>query len=140
MGAPAPLQEPPNFSLSLGGPLYRKLARSRLPSQVPKVLGCEAAIAVLFCWVPLAVLSLMQGHLLGGTKLSFLRDIETHVRFLVSLPVLIMAEMVVHLRIEPMMKRFVERHVVIQEELPKFYSAIGAAVVFTTQSLPRFHF
>ena len=77
---------------------------------------------------------------LGRYKAFLPSRYRAHVRFLVSLPVLIMAEMVVHLRIEPMMKRFVERHVVIQEELPKFYSAIGAAVVFTTQSLPRFHF
>jgi hypothetical protein len=112
MATPAPLQEPPNFSLALGGPLYRRITRSHLPSQGPGLLSRQAALVVLFCWVPLAVLSLVQGHFLGGIKLSFLRDIETHVRFLVSLPVLIMAEMVVHLRIRPIMKRFVERHLV----------------------------
>lgn len=78
--------------------------------------------------MPLAVLSLVQAHFLGGTRLSFLRDIETHVRFLVCLPALILAEMNVRHRIQPMMKRFIERHLVIAEELPKFYNAVNAAV------------
>jgi hypothetical protein len=37
----------------------------------------------------LAVLSLVKADFLGGTKLSFFRDILTHVRFLVAPPVLI---------------------------------------------------
>jgi hypothetical protein len=127
MATPAPFQEPPDFSLALGGPLYRMLARSNLASPAPELLSRQAAIAVLVCWVPLAVLSLAQGHFLRGIKLSFLRDIETHVRFLVSLPVLILAEILVDQRIRPSMKRFVERHVVTLEELPKFYAAISTA-------------
>jgi hypothetical protein len=128
MVTPAPLQEPPNFSLALGGPLYRMLARSHLASSVPTLLRRQAAIVVLLCWVPLAVLSVVQAHFLGGVKLSFLRDIETHVRFLVSLPVLILAEMMVNQRIRPITKRFVERRTVTPEELPQFYAAINTAL------------
>jgi hypothetical protein len=128
MVTPASLEKPPHFALALGGPLYRMLARSHLASPVPELLSLQAAIVVLVCWVPLAVLSLAQANFMGGMKLSFLRDIETHVRFLVSLPVLILAEMIVDQRIRPIMKRFVERHVVTTEELPQFYAAISAAV------------
>lgn len=129
MATPAPLQKPPNLSLALGGPLYRMLARSHLASSVPELLSRQAAIVVLLVgWVPLALLSLAQAHFLGGVKLSFLRDIETNVRFLVSLPVLILAEMLVHQRIRPLITRFVERHVVTTEELPKFYAAVDTAI------------
>jgi hypothetical protein len=74
--------------------------------------------------------SLVTGasSLSGGAKLSFFRDIETHVRFLVSLPVLILAEMIIHQRIRPIVKSFVERHVVTPEEVPKFYAAIDSAM------------
>ena len=106
MATPAPLQEPPDLSPTLGGPLYRMLRRSPLGGSVPQLLRRQAAICVLVCWVPLAVLSLAQGHFLGGIKLSFLRDIETHARFLVSLPVLIMAEMLVYERIWPYHQAF----------------------------------
>jgi hypothetical protein len=128
MATPAPLQEPSNFSLSLGGPLYRRITRSHLLSQVPGLLSRLAVVGVLLCWVPLAVLSLAQGHFLGGIKLSFLRDIETHVRFLVSLPILILAEIAVNQRIRPTLKRFVERQIVSQRELPQFYAAVNSAV------------
>ncbi len=64
---------------------------------------------------------------MGGVKLFFLHDIETHVRFLVSLPVLILAEVIVRERIWPVLRNFVERQVVTPEELPKFYAAINSA-------------
>jgi hypothetical protein len=78
--------------------------------------------------VPLAILSLVEGHLLGGAKFSFLRDVETQVRFLISLPVLILAEVVVHRRLWPVVKRFVERRIVSPEELPKFYAIVDSAM------------
>src|SRR5580704_2081725 len=127
MTTPAPLREPPDFSLALGGPLYQMLRRSRSAGPFRQSLRRQAAIPILLCWVPLAALSLAQGHFLGGIKLSFLRDIETHIRFLVSLPVLIVAQVIVHERVQPIMKRFVERHVVTPEELPKYYAAIEAS-------------
>jgi hypothetical protein len=128
MATSAPLQEPPDFSLAVGGPLYQILSRSRSAGPVLQLLRRQAAVSILLCWVPLVVLSLAQGHFVGGIKLSFLRDIETHVRFLVSLPALILAEIIVHRRVRPIIKRFVERHLVTTEELPKFYASIDAAV------------
>ncbi len=128
MATPAPLQEPPDLSQALGGPLYRMLSRSPLGGSVPQLLRRQAAICVLVCWVPLAALSLVQGHFLGGIKLSFLRDIETHARFLVSLPVLIMAEMVVYERIRPIIKHFVQRKLVIPDDLPTFNTAVNSAL------------
>jgi hypothetical protein len=127
LATPGPLQEPANLSLVLGGPLYRMLRRSHLAGSRPQLLRRLAAISILLCWVPLALLSLAQGHFLGGVKLSFLRDIETHVRFLVSLPVLLLAEVIVRERIWPVLRSFVERQVVTPEELPKFYAAINSA-------------
>jgi hypothetical protein len=74
------------------------LSHAHLAGPTLGLLRREVVLSVLVCWVPLAVLSLAQAHFLGGAKLSFFRDIETHVRFLVSLPVLILAEMLVHER------------------------------------------
>jgi hypothetical protein len=128
MATPAPYEETPDSSLTLGGPLYRMLGRSRWAGSVPQLLRRQAAICILVCWAPLAALSLAQSHLLGGVTLSFLRDIETHVRFLISLPVLIMAELFVHRSLPSLLKRFKEREVITPEELPKFYAAMNAAV------------
>ena len=126
MATPAPLQEPPIFSLVLEGPLHRILRRAHLSGSAPQLLSSLAAISILVCWVPLAVLSLVQAHLLGGIKLSFIRDIETHVRFLVSLPLLILTEMLVRQRVWDVARNFVERKVVPPEESPKFCAALNS--------------
>jgi len=128
MAAPATLQEAPDFSLVLGGPLYQMFRRAHLTGTTLELLRRRVAFFLLACWVPLAVLSLVEAHFLGGTKLSFFHDILTHVRFLVALPVLIVAEVIVHQRIRPAVKSFVERRVVTTEDLPKFYSAIDSAM------------
>ena len=128
MAVPASLEESPDFSLVLNGPLYQILRRAHLTGPALELLRRRIAVSVVLCWVPLAVLSLAQTHLVGGAKLSFFRDIETHVRFLVSLPVLILAEVIVHQRILPIVRRFVERRVVTAEELPKFYTAVDSAM------------
>jgi hypothetical protein len=127
MPVPAPLEEAPDFSVVLGGPVYRWLRRSHLAGSRQQLLRRLAAISILVCWVPLALLSFAQGHFLGGVRLFFLHDIETHVRFLVSLPVLILTEVIVRERILPVLRNFVERQVVTPEERPKFYAAINFA-------------
>src|SRR5580658_262316 len=123
MATPAPLQDPPILSL-IEGPLHRMLRRAHLSGSAPQLLSSLAAISILLCWVPLALLAVLQAHLLGAIKLSFVRDIETHVRFLVSLPLLILSEMLVRERIGEIARNFVERKVVTSDELPKFYAAL----------------
>jgi hypothetical protein len=68
MAAPAPLQESPDFSLVLGGPLYQMPRRAHLTGPALELVRRRVVISVLLCWVPLAVLSLAQAHFLGGSK------------------------------------------------------------------------
>ena len=108
--------------------MYQMFRWAHLSGPALEFVRRRTAFFWLLCWVPLAALSLAEGHLLGGAKISFLRDIETQLRFLVSLPVLIMAEIIVHQRLRPLVMNFVERHIVISEELPNFYDAINSAM------------
>jgi hypothetical protein len=128
MAARAPFEEPPDFSLVLGGPLYQMFRRTHLTGPTLELLRRRVIFFPLFCWVPLAILSLLEAHFLGGADLSFFHDILTHVRFLVALPALILAEVVVHHHIRPLVRSFAERRVVTPEELPKFYAAIDSAM------------
>jgi hypothetical protein len=120
-------QEPTDFSLVLGGPLYHIFMRAHLSGPVLELLGRRVLVITLFAWLPLLLLSTFEVHLFGSQNLSFLRDIESHVRLLLALPLLILAELVVHRRIGPVVKRFVERGVVTAEDTPKFSAAIEAA-------------
>ncbi len=128
MVTPASSQEPPDFSLVLGGPLYQMFRRTHLSGPGLELLRRRVMFFCLLCWVPLVILSLVEGHLLDGGNFSFLHDVETQVRFLISLPVLILAEVVVLRRLRPIVKRFIERRLVSPEELSKFYDAIHSAM------------
>ncbi len=127
MPASAASQEPPDFSLVLGGPLYQIFRRTHLSGPALELLRRRIVFFFLLCWVPLAVLSFQEGHLLAA-KFSFLRDIETQVRFLVSLPTLLLAELVVHRRLRAVVKGFIARRVFSSEELPKFQAVIDSTM------------
>ncbi len=120
-------QGPPDFSLVLGGPLYQLFRRARLSGPALERPGRRVMVITLFAWLPLLVLSAFEGHLFGSQNLSLLRDIESHARLLLPLPVLIIAELIVHRRIRPAVKCFVKRGVVAAEDTPKFSAAIEAA-------------
>lgn len=127
MASPSLIDESPDFSLVLGGPLYQLLRRTHLTGPALEEMYRRIIVAALITWLPLAILSLIQGTP-AGVKLTFLHDIEAHVRFLIAVPVLIAAEIIVHRRMRITVKRFVERGIVRPREVPKFNSAIEAAM------------
>ena len=128
MATSAVLQETPDFSLVLGGPIFQLFRRSHLAGDHLELLRRRIVAIVLVAWLPLLLLSMLGGHLLAGTvKLSFLQDIEGQVRFLVALPVLIAAELIVHSRIRPVVKAFLARRIILQQDVPSFLAAIDSA-------------
>src|SRR5437867_851317 len=103
----------PDFSLVLGGPLFQLFRRTHLSGDTLDLLPRRILIIMLFAWLPLLLLSLYEGHALGGAlRIPFLRDIETHVRFLIAMPALIAAELEVHRRTRSTIRRFLERCIV----------------------------
>ena len=79
----------------------------------------------LIAWLPLLVLSTLTQ---AASRLSFFHDVEVHVRFLIALPVLIAAELIAHSRLRPVVRRFVDRRIVLPEELARFNEAIDSAM------------
>jgi hypothetical protein len=122
------LQESPDFSPVLGGPLYQLFRRTHLSGDALELMSRRILIFALVAWLPLLVLALLGGHALGGGfKIPFLVDIEAHVRFLIALPVLIVAELIVHRQIRPVVQQFAVRRMIIAEQVPKFHAAVNAA-------------
>ncbi len=121
-----PTQEQPDFSLVLGGPFYQLLRRTHLTGPALEQLPRRILFFVLVTWLPLAVLSLIAGNP-SGMKLTFLHDIEAQVRFLVAVPVLIAAELIVQRRMRMTIGRFVERGIIQAGDIPRFNAAIEAA-------------
>ncbi len=85
-------------------------------------------VIALAAWLPLLLLSALAGQLwAGSTGVPFLLDIEVHVRFLVVLPLLIFAELVVHRRMRPLLQQFLERNLIPENALTRFEAAIASA-------------
>src|SRR5215469_5939558 len=117
-----------DFSLVLGGPLYQLFRKAHLEDEPPSHLFRRILVIEAIAWLPLLLLSTLSLLTGNGRLLSFFRDIEVHARFLVALPVLILAEVIVHSRLSPVVRRFVERRIVTAEDMPRFDRAIESAM------------
>jgi len=126
LGYLAAADEAHDFSLVLGGPLFQLLRKARLEGDHLELLTRRIVTLSLIAWVPLLVLTLVSSGEAG--RLLFFRDVEVHVRFLVALPVLISAELLVHRRLRPIVARFVDWGLVLPQHLQSFQRAIHSAV------------
>src|SRR5688572_12719849 len=107
------LQEPSDFSLVVGGPLFQLLRRAHLSDDALELVRQRIIVISLFTWLPLLLLSALEGQSMGGSAaVPFLLDVEAHVRFLVALPLLIIAELVVHQRMRFVVRQFLDRHLI----------------------------
>jgi len=120
--------EQPDFSLVLGGPLYQLYLRTRLARAPIELLHRRIVAFVLITWVPLWLLTAIEGHALGGVKVPFLLDLDAHARFLISLPLLIVAELFVHQRIRVIVRQFINRGLIAPEDLPRFENALASGM------------
>jgi hypothetical protein len=126
MVQPAPL-DPSEFSLVAGGALFKLWRQAHLSGRRLERLWARIAAVVCITWLPLLILSLIERND-GSVNVTFLKDIEVHVRFLIALPILIAAENFVHQRIGPAVKLFIETHIVSAADLPKFHEAVASGI------------
>jgi hypothetical protein len=122
--SPLVTEDLPDFSLVLGGPIFQLYRRAHLSGDALELVHWRLLVITLIAWLPLLPLSMLGSHVV---KLPFLHDIETHVKLLVALPILIAAELMVHSRIRPVVKAFLKRRIVHQQDVPRFVAAIESA-------------
>jgi hypothetical protein len=113
VAAPTAAPDGQDFSLVLGGPLFQFLRKVRLADNALGLLQRRVATAILVMWAPLMGLSALQGGLIGpGRATPFIHDIGFQLRFLVVAPLLIVAELVVHRRLRPIVNEFRVRRLI----------------------------
>jgi hypothetical protein len=117
-----------DFSLVLGGPLYDLFLRSKLIKPPLGHVGWRIAVIATITWLPLLVLTLVTGRFAGGVKVPFLYDFEVHARLLLAIPLLIIAELVVYIRMRAIAAQFVERQIITPPVLPAFNAVISSAI------------
>ena len=127
-GAPSEPDDPYDFSLVLGGPLYQLIRRAHLSGSALELLRRRILTISLVAWLPLGILSLLGGRAWGSAvTVPFVMDLDVHVRFLLTLPLLIVAELVVHQRMRPVARQFLERHLIAPGSRASFDAALVSA-------------
>ncbi len=117
-----------DFSLVIGGPLYRLLIRSHIIETESYHVFRRAILFALITWLPLLVLSALQGVAVGSTvKVPFLYDIAANVRFLIAGPLLLIAEIIIDPRTKAIVKHFVNSGLIREEDLKDFESTVKKA-------------
>ena len=119
---------PADFSLVLGGPLYQALRSAHLTGDALQHLRRRIVVLTTLAWVPLLILSVVEGHAWGGVPLPFFYDVELHVRLLVAVPLLLLAELVVHRRVRAIVQQFLDRNLIPDPDLPRFHGAVASAM------------
>jgi hypothetical protein len=110
-----------NFSIVIGGPVYDVLRRMGLirvglPNVFRRIL-----VLVALTWLPLLLLSLKDGLAYGNlVRVPLLSDFSMYGRFLLGLPLLLLAEVVIDPAIRTAVAEFLDAHLVQDRELPEF--------------------
>ena len=117
-----------DFSLVLGGPLYKVYQRSRLLQPPIELVNRRVLAVIALTWLPLLVLSAAAGTITGGVRVPFMYDLAPHVRFLLALPLLIGAELFVHRHLSSLVLQFGERGIVAPEDRQRFDAIIDDTV------------
>jgi hypothetical protein len=120
----------PNSALPFSGGLVSQgLLRIGVHDSVLLRLRVAAIfILPLLAWLPLLVLSTLDGKLLPGTVgTPFLLDLSAHIRLLVALPLFVLAARVGEARILPTVQQFLARRIVPEALIPRFEAAVASA-------------
>jgi hypothetical protein len=115
------------FLLMEGGPFFNLQKRIGLIKQNSSRVKRRAFIAALITWLPLFLLAAMQSRAFGHVPVPFVRDFSTYTRFLLAVPLLILAENILGPRIASAAAHFVSSRLVIEKEYARFdqFVAVG---------------
>ncbi len=120
--------QPPStagFSLVAGGPAHGLQQRLGLVDPASFHPVRRALVSILLTWVALLVLSAVQGLAIGGgVKIPFLYDYAAYARFLIAIPMLIVAEGFIGPRIARVAAHFGRSGLVSESDRPAYEAAL----------------
>jgi hypothetical protein len=116
-----------NFSLVSGGPFFRALRRMGLFELRHNIR--RGAAWLILTWLPLVVLSIVEGTAWGTkVKIPLLSDFSIYGRFLVALPLLIAAEVVIDPFIRRVVSLFNSSGLIREEDIPAYHAILSKIV------------
>ena len=127
-----------NFSITKGGPLHWLLVRLGNAGDDRRLVVRRALAVVLITWLPLLLLSLVQGLAWGRQiGIPFLRDFAVNVRLLVAVPILVLAESRIDQRWRTLVLEFLRSELINQKTLSSFEAVLERAMHWRDRVLPE---
>lgn len=118
---------PRDFSLFKGGPLYNLARRLGVRRDSGGLVRIGLALALL-AWIPLVLLTSVEGALSHGPRIGFWQSLGTHVRLLLAIPLFFSAEAVFDTRVGDVLRRILEIRLVLPRDEPTLSAAVRQAV------------
>jgi hypothetical protein len=117
--------------LTEGGPTYRIEKRlGTVRENAPRIVR-RALLSICLTWLVLLALAAFQGFAIGHrVEVPFLRDFAVHARFLLAVPILLLAETIVGPRVAEAARHFVSSGVVVEEDYGKFETAVARGLAW----------
>ena len=117
-----------NFSIVLGGPFFQLMRKAHLTGDALELVKKRTLIISMVAWLPLFVLSIFEQRAWGSKlELPFIEDLEVQVRFLLAVPLMVIAELMVHDRMRVIVKQFQDRNLIPEHGTQQFSNAIASA-------------
>jgi hypothetical protein len=115
-----------DLALAAGGPLYRFYLRTHLSVPSMALVHRRILAVLVIGWIPLWVLAAVDRLAPSHVTVSFLHDLDAHLRFLVALPLLMAGEAMGHQRIRILVRRFIDRRLIAPDDLRRFAAAVAS--------------
>ena len=124
-----------NFSLVDGGPMRRLMDRTGLAKPGSGGIVHRAIALATVTWLPLLIFSALCGTAFrGNAGVPFLLDFTAYARFLIAVPILILAEGDVGWKVAAAVRHFLSSGLVNKEDIPQFDAAVAEATRTVTET------
>ena len=120
------------FSLIHGGPLYSLLQRAGLMKQSWHTSLIRLILFSVIAWVPLFALVLS-----GGLGEQFIADFAVHIRFLITLPILLTAEEIIDRRVSEVTGHFTATKLISGSSITRYHDVTMMACRLRDSVLPE---
>ena len=126
------------FSLSTGGPVYKQMHRIGLSKQGVRGIVTRVAITAMIVWLPLLIVSAAEGFAWGNAvKMPFLKDYAAYTRFLIAIPLLILAEIIIDYRLSLVVKNLASSGLVKYEDKTAFEATLRTLGRLRDSTIPE---
>jgi len=125
-----------HFPLLEGGPTYRFLLSMGLLKPDGRLPITCALVSILVSWVPLLILSWLQGVAFGDkVQVPLLLDFPAYTRLLIAVPLMIISEAVIGPQLAVGAGHFFHAGLVREKDHPAFQAAVNRALALRDSAL-----